>query len=176
MPEIRFLPCMRQRAVFQDVGNRAGVLEESKIVYVIYIVTSAEKVWKALTDASLTRQYFFGHSVESNWEIGSLIRYWQSDGKLAMEGMVTESVFPHRLSLRRKVISHKAFTEQPDTIVKYRIDSLGPVVRLTLNQSYDTIMEERRLKAIRRLVTISLSGMKTLLETGKPLPKFNVMG
>jgi hypothetical protein len=60
--------------------------------------------------------------------------------------------------------------------VNYRIEPLGGVVRLTLTQSYLASLEERQIKAIRRLVTISLCGLKTLIETGKPLPKFNVMG
>ena len=35
-----------------------------KTVYVIYIASTPEKVWEALTSAEFTRQYFFGHSIE----------------------------------------------------------------------------------------------------------------
>ena len=35
------------------------------IVYTIYIASTPEKVWQALTSAEFSRQYFFGHAVES---------------------------------------------------------------------------------------------------------------
>ncbi len=39
-------------------------------VYVIYIASTAEKVWTALTSAEHTRQYFFGRSVEIDHRVG----------------------------------------------------------------------------------------------------------
>jgi uncharacterized protein YndB with AHSA1/START domain len=39
-----------------------------KTVYVIYITSTPEKVWDALTSAEFTRQYFFGPTPRSNRE------------------------------------------------------------------------------------------------------------
>ena len=35
-------------------------------VYTIYIASTAEKVWQALTSAEFSRQYFSGFAVEAN--------------------------------------------------------------------------------------------------------------
>jgi hypothetical protein len=61
-----------------------------KTIYVTYIVTTAEKLWAALTSAEFTRQYFFGRRIESDWEVGAIVRYWQEDGTLDVEGTILE--------------------------------------------------------------------------------------
>ncbi|MFN5719944.1 MAG: SRPBCC domain-containing protein, partial [Bradyrhizobium sp.] len=40
------------------------------IVYAIYIAATPEKVWQALTDAELSRQYFSGNAVEVDLRVG----------------------------------------------------------------------------------------------------------
>ena len=39
-------------------------------VYTIYITSTPEKVWEALTSAELSRKYFFGNAVEVDFKIG----------------------------------------------------------------------------------------------------------
>ncbi|HEX9322473.1 MAG TPA: ATPase, partial [Xanthobacteraceae bacterium] len=39
-------------------------------VYVIYIAAAPDRVWAALTSSQFTMQYFFGRSVESDWNKG----------------------------------------------------------------------------------------------------------
>jgi uncharacterized protein YndB with AHSA1/START domain len=48
----------------------------------IAIKASAAKVWEALTDPKLVSQYLFGTQVETDWKVGSPIRYTGSwEGK-----------------------------------------------------------------------------------------------
>lgn len=48
----------------------------------IIINAPAEKVWKALTDPEIVKQYFFGTEVKSDWEVGSPITWTgQWEGK-----------------------------------------------------------------------------------------------
>ena len=61
-----------------------------KTLYVTYIVTTPEKLWAALTSGEITRQYFFGRRIESDWKTGSVVRYWQEDGTLDVEGTILE--------------------------------------------------------------------------------------
>jgi hypothetical protein len=51
---------------------------------------------------------------------------------------------------------------------------LGEVVRLTMTESYQEPVEDKFLEGGRRGWPIILSGLKTLLETGRPLPKFDL--
>ena len=44
----------------------------------ITIKAPAAKVWKALTDASIVKQYFFGTNVKSDWKKGSPI-IWEGE-------------------------------------------------------------------------------------------------
>ena len=45
-------------------------MSNSKFVYALYIAATPEKVWKALLDGELTRQYW-GHENVSDWKPGS---------------------------------------------------------------------------------------------------------
>ena len=44
--------------------------DKPKFVYVIYIASTPEKVWQALTDPSMTEQYWFGVRVAADWKVG----------------------------------------------------------------------------------------------------------
>ena len=50
------------------------------IVYTIYIASTPEKVWEALTTAEFSRQYFSGHAVEVDQRIGGAFIMRTPDG------------------------------------------------------------------------------------------------
>ena len=49
--------------------------------YVTYIVTTPEKLWEAMTRPELSRRYFFGRSLESDWTLGSAFILRMADGR-----------------------------------------------------------------------------------------------
>lgn len=151
-------------------------MARTEIVYVTYIVASPETIWEALTRPEYTQQFYFGRSVESDWQIGSLVRYWLPDGQLAAEGMVTQCRRFKELALRWKICWVEALRSRPESTVTYKIENLKGVSRLTLREQHEIALDMNGLKAARRIWTIVLSGLKTLVETGKPLPKFDVNG
>src|ERR1700756_2501511 len=65
-------------------------------VYVTYILTTPEKVWAALTQPELTRQYW-GRANVSDWKVGSAGRHELPGEERAATGEVVESDPPHRL-------------------------------------------------------------------------------
>ncbi len=75
-----------------------NIVWKPETVYVTYIVTTPEKVWEAITSPEFTRQYFFGRRVESEWKLGSIVRYWQENGTLDVQGKVLQCVPPRLLS------------------------------------------------------------------------------
>src|SRR4051812_42572893 len=68
-------------------------------IYVIYIASTPEKVWEALTRSELTAQFFFGRTVESDWQAGSPWRLVMPDGRPDVAGEVLEADPPRRLKL-----------------------------------------------------------------------------
>ena len=55
-------------------------------VYTIYIASTPEKVWEALTSAALSRKYFFGNAVEVDLKIGGAYIVHTPDGSLHISG------------------------------------------------------------------------------------------
>ena len=66
------------------------------VVYVTYIATTIDRLYRALTSAEFTERYMFGRRVESSWEVGAPVRYIGRDGRLSDSGVVLESDPPRR--------------------------------------------------------------------------------
>jgi uncharacterized protein YndB with AHSA1/START domain len=45
-------------------------MSKPEFVYVIYIASTPEKIFKALTDANMSEQYWDGSRIVSDWKIG----------------------------------------------------------------------------------------------------------
>jgi uncharacterized protein YndB with AHSA1/START domain len=57
-----------------------------KTVHVIYIASTPEKMWEALTSAAFTKQYFSGRSVEIEPKVGGSFVMRMPDGRFAIRG------------------------------------------------------------------------------------------
>jgi uncharacterized protein YndB with AHSA1/START domain len=150
------------------------MMTPQETVYVTYIVTTPEKLWAALTDPAFTRQYFFGRRIESDWQAGSQVTYRMEDGQADVQGKILESDPPRRLSFTWNVVRMEEYRHLPECIVTFQIDPLGDLVRLTMIESHPTPIDEKYLEGGRRGWPVILSGLKSLLETGRPLPKFDM--
>ncbi|HEY4248871.1 MAG TPA: SRPBCC family protein [Lacunisphaera sp.] len=142
-------------------------------VYVTYIAASPEKIWTALTDGSFTRQYFFGLRIESEWQAGGVVKYYRPDNTLDISGQVLQCDPPKLLSFTWHVASDPQAARLPDCIVTFQLEALGGVVRLTITEAHPQLPDERLLEGGRRGWPAILSGLKTLVETGHPLPPFD---
>jgi uncharacterized protein YndB with AHSA1/START domain len=143
-------------------------------VYVTYIATTPEKVWEAVTNTDVAREYWVGPGGGcsrvnvSDWAVGSTWQHQRTDETQAVDviGKVLESSPPRRL-----VMSWGRPTEADDeskhSRVTFDIESLRDgLVRLTvLHEDLDLPM----LKGISGGWPSVLSNLKTLLETGRPL-------
>ncbi len=138
--------------------------------YVTYIVAKAEQVWAALTDGEATKRYFFGRRIESDWKEGSPWRLWMEDGRVDSRGIVLECKPPRRLVITWHVEWMEEFRHLPEAHVAFELDALGEVTRLTMTQSHPTLIDDKYLEGGRRGWPIILCGLKTLLETGRPMP------
>jgi uncharacterized protein YndB with AHSA1/START domain len=148
--------------------------EKPSSVFVTYIVATPERVWQSLTNGEFTKQYFFGRRMESDWKVGSPFKLVMADGRIDSQGKVLECDPPRRLAITWHVEWMEEFRHLPETIVRYQIDPLGDVVRLTVSEFHPEGIDPKFVEGGRRGWPIVLSGLKTLLETGHPLPKFEM--
>src|SRR5579864_8804429 len=74
-----------------------GLEETMEKVFEIYIKTSPERLWEAITDSELRRKYNFGVGVESDWTPGSRYRAGTANGLPIAEGENLEVDPPRRL-------------------------------------------------------------------------------
>lgn len=145
-------------------------LTTESTIYVTYIAATAQKVWDGLTNSEFTRQYFFGRSVESDWKVGSPWILKKPDGTADVTGVVRESKPPHRLVVSWSVAGIPEFKDLPESIVSYEIEPVGDsVVRLTMTEAHPTPIPRYLLAGGSKGWPMILSGLKSLLETGKPL-------
>jgi uncharacterized protein YndB with AHSA1/START domain len=138
-------------------------------VYTIYIASTPEKVWEALTSADFSRKYFFGNAVEVELKVGGAYVMRTPDGALHISGEVVECVSPRRLTVTFNVNWPALVEKLGPTLVTYEIEPAGDAVRLTMTESHDRPLSDDILSGGRQGWPAILSSLKSLLETGKPL-------
>jgi uncharacterized protein YndB with AHSA1/START domain len=143
-------------------------MKNSKFVYVTYIATTPEKVFQALTEGPITRQYW-GHENVSDWKPGSPWKHRATDGSEAVRlvGVVVECAPPRRLVSTWAFPDDQA-NEAKHTRVSFDIERIGQMVRLTVTHD-DLELGSDMDKGIREGWPRVLSSLKSFLETGRPL-------
>lgn len=137
--------------------------------YTTYIGATAEDVWTALTDRDRSAR-FWGHSQVSDWRVGSRVEHVRTDGSGIADaaGTVVAVERPRRLSFG---FDDPANADRPvaeQTLATFDIEPYRDIVKLTLTQSNLPSTEE--LDAIADGWPAVIANLKTMLETGAPLP------
>ena len=138
-------------------------------VYTIYIASTPEKVWEALTSSEFSRKYFFGNSVEVDLRVGGAYIMRTPDGAPHISGEVIECVAPRKLTVTFNVNWPELIEKLGPTLVTYEIEEAGEAVRLTMTESHDRTLDDDILSGGRQGWPAILSSLKSLLETGKVL-------
>ena len=138
-------------------------------VYTIYIASTPEKVWEALTRSEFSRKYFFGNSVEVDLRVGGAYIMRTPDGAPHISGEVIECVAPRKLTVTFNVNWPKLIEKLGPTLVTYEIEEAGEAVRLTMTESHDRTLDDDILSGGRQGWPAILSSLKSLLETGQVL-------
>lgn len=136
-------------------------------VYTIYIASTPEKVWQALTSAEFSKQYFFGNAVEVEPRLGGAFIVRTPDGALHISGEVLAYDPPRKLSVTFNVNWPELIEKLGPTLVTYEIEEVGDAVRLTMSEGHDRPLSDDILSGGRTGWPAILSGLKSLLETGK---------
>lgn len=142
-------------------------MTKPQFVYVTYIQTTPDRLWAALTRSEFTRQYWFGAEVRSDWKVGSPFALVMS-GTTTDSGEILEADPPRRLSYSFKHQNDEELRKEPTSKVIFTIEPFGMLVKLTVRHE-GFIEGSRFLGAISKGWPAILSGLKSLLETGKVL-------
>lgn len=143
-------------------------MKPATFVYVVYIATTPEEAWKALTEGAVTRQYW-GYENLSDWKVGSRWDHRRADdpGKVLLTGKVLEVVPPRRLVLTW-VAPDDAANKAKHTRVTFEIEPIASMVRLTV--IHDELEDGSDMhRSISEGWPRVLSSMKSFLETGRAL-------
>jgi uncharacterized protein YndB with AHSA1/START domain len=138
-------------------------------IYTIYIASTPEKVWQALTMGEFSRKYFFGNAVEVDLKVGGAYIVRKTDGSVHISGEVVECVTPRKLTVTFNVNWPELIERLGPTLVTYQIEPAGDAVRLTMTESHDRPIDDDILSGGRQGWPAILSSLKSLLETGQAL-------
>jgi uncharacterized protein YndB with AHSA1/START domain len=153
-------------------------MTKPSFVYVSYIATTPEKVWRALVDTDLMSQYWIGPNAEcarvnvSDWQPGSRWEHQRLDQARTVDivGTVVESTPPRRL-VYTWARPNEAEDDSKHSRVSFDIEPHGDgLVRLTVTHQ-DLERDPPMLAGISGGWPKVLSNLKTLLETGRALPR-----
>jgi uncharacterized protein YndB with AHSA1/START domain len=144
-------------------------LEEATMekVFEIYIKTTPERLWEAITDAEMRAKYSFGVGVSSDWTPGSRYEAVHAGAGIAIsEGENLEVDPPRRLVQSFTALWSEDVKSEGTSRVTWEIEPVGDSCRLTV--THDQLREGANDELYGGWPMI-LSGLKTLLETGELL-------
>jgi uncharacterized protein YndB with AHSA1/START domain/DNA-binding transcriptional ArsR family regulator len=147
-------------------GKRPWTASATEKVFEIYIRTTPEQLWQAITDPELRRKYSFGLAVNSDWQAGSRYALSPAPGTeiASGENLVVEP--PHRLVQSFQALWSDEVKREGSSRVTWEIEAVGDSCRLTV--THDQLREDAHGEIYGGWPMI-LSGLKTLLETGEEL-------
>jgi len=140
-------------------------------VFEIYIKTTPERLWAAITDPDMRRKYSFGVLVESDWTQGSSYESKAGPetvgpGSAIADGENLEVDPPRRLVQSFRALCSDDVKAEGTSRVTWDIEPVGDSCRLTV--THDRLREGANNELYGGWPMV-LSGLKTLLETGETL-------
>jgi uncharacterized protein YndB with AHSA1/START domain len=135
-------------------------------VFEIYIKTSPERLWEAITSPEMRAKYSFGVGVTSDWTSGSAYHAAHQSGVDISAGENLEVDPPRRLVQSFNALWSDEVKSEGTSRVTWEIEQVEDSCRLTV--THDQLREGANDELYGGWPMI-LSGLKTLLETGETL-------
>lgn len=136
-------------------------------VFEIYIKTTPERLWQAITDPEIRSRYNFGVRIESEWTAGSPYTSSAAGGTVPIaEGENLEVDPPRRLVQSMRAMWGDDVKAEGTSRVTWLIEPVGDSCQLTV--IHDQLAEGANDELYGGWPMI-LSGLKTWLETGELL-------
>lgn len=150
-------------------------MAESRFVYVTYIRTTPEKLWRALLDPEFTRRYWKETWQESEWKPGASWHIKIPDGSIIDSGEVIEIEPQKRLVLTWRHEVKPELKVEGYSRLTYELEQQGESVKLTVLHEMDT-PDSKFIQAVSGGWPQILASLKSLLETGEALKETSRWG
>lgn len=137
-------------------------------IYQVYIGCQVVDAWQALVDGEQTQRYYYGTRVESDWSPGSDLRYLYPDGAVAADGKVIAIDPPNRLEMSFQPRWDPEIESSGPARMVWLVEEVSGTTRVTV-EVYDLTPGTRAYEDFVGGLPMIVSGLKTLLETGRPL-------
>jgi len=141
-----------------------------QFVYVTYIASTPEKVFDALINPEIVKEYWWRHKNASDWKVGSRWEHQLCDDpkEVQIVGKVLEFKPPHRMVITWSKPSDEGKPEKTSRVT-FEIAPHEGSVRLIVTHD-ELEPESKMLHDISQGWPMVLSALKSLLETGETLP------
>ncbi|MBX9790722.1 MAG: SRPBCC family protein [Pirellulales bacterium] len=143
-------------------------MAESRFVYVTYIRTTPEKLWRALIDPEFTRRYWCETYQVSEWKPGASWKSMIPDGRVADAGEILEIEPNNKLVLTWQNQFIPDLQAEGHSRLTYELEVVGESVKLTLTHEIDR-PNSQLIDAVSSGWPHLLASLKSLLETGESL-------
>ncbi len=136
-------------------------------VFQVYIRTTPERLWQAVTDPDFTVRFLHRTRVESSWRAGEPIRYWV-DAEVVVAGTVLDADPPRRLVTTWSFRRAAALRDDAPSRVTWDVEPLGDTCCLTLVHD-QFVAHTPTFTRVGSGWPLVLSSLKSLIETGTGL-------
>ena len=143
-------------------------MARSRFVYVTYIRTTPEKLWRALTDPEFTRRWWCETYQDCDWKPGASWRLMIPDGRVGDSGEVVEVEPNRRLVLRWRNEFRPELREEGHSRMTCELEPTGESVKLTIVHEMER-PDSKFIEAVSNGWPLILASLKSLLETGASL-------
>lgn len=141
--------------------------DNPSFVYIIYIASTAEKVFQALTDADMSERYWVGNRLQSDWKVGSPFALKLKRESNRVTGTVLEVDPPRRLTYTFHS-QHDGLESEGPSRVTFEIEDQKDQVKLMI--THDQFAPDSKVfEHISRGWPLVLSSLKSFLESGRVL-------
>ncbi|MCK1991970.1 hypothetical protein GW626_16595 [Peribacillus muralis] len=153
-------------------------MKNKTFAYAIYIATTPERLWEALTNGEVTKKYHFGCQVQSDWQKGSTVTYLHEDGRITDYGIILKCEPFDLLSFTWNMTGDETARDNPTRVTFELMPIDGSTVKLTLKHEElletDFVADAATFEGLNNGWPAILSNLKSLLETGRTLPPIAV--
>jgi len=159
----------------------APPMDKPKFVYTIYINTTPERLWQAITEPTFMRQWW-GMTCTSDWAVGSTMTWEYKGVTITDPAQIVLESDPYRRLAYTWITYTPAFAKahgfsdeylatlanEGRSQVAFTLDPVGQAVKLTIIHD-DFAPGSAVAEMVSKGWPQVLSGLKTLLETGETL-------
>ncbi len=143
-------------------------MKKDQFIYVTYIRTTPEKLWKALIEPEFTRRFWCNTTQESEWKPGASWKILMPDGRVADSGEVVEIEPNRRLVLKWRNEFRPELKAEGYSRMTYELEKEGNSVKLTVIHEIEK-EGSKFIEAVSSGWPHILASLKSLLETGESL-------